>query len=194
MKRDRYSLNDRSQRSPIDGRNRASSPRTPATVRACGGNGRNGSNSTADPTVGTHGETQHVRRPAKNTMRSSKQGGEGTWSVRKYAMPDGERVPAEWAREVLTYGDKPARMPTRQANRKIDKIDTAIVGHDPADLRKARADARRIAGIESDAEGFRQDAMMRHSIMTTMGAIGTIGNDPVWSDDPTDDDPTDKDD
>jgi hypothetical protein len=109
-------------------------------------------------TVGQANAGNGARRPAGNTMRNARMGGQG---ITYYD-------PAELARESLTHAN--AHAPARTANRPYS----------------AATYADTLAAAES--EGIRQAAMARHSILRTNGAIDVLPRTgPVWSDDPTDD-------
>src|ERR1700749_331635 len=135
----------------------ALSPRNPVTLHSAqagaGGNAVSGG-ANQSPTVGQANAGNGARRPARNVMAKSRDGG----------MPITYYAPMErWQPTTArTAGHAPARV----ANR----------AYDPAAIEDIRT-----AGIH---EGIRQAAMARHSILRTTGAVDVIrGLGPVWSDD-----------
>lgn len=123
---------------------RAKSPRNVAPIVAGGIDGRNGSNSTADPTIGTHGDTRNVRRPARNTMRNSRMGGGTT-----FPSPKAEDLVG---RDIVNAGATvTAPFVTRVSYTRKPTPSVAI------------------AKAEGEAENLRQIAMAERSARITLG-------------------------
>jgi hypothetical protein len=94
-------------------------------------------------------------------MRSARQGGESIGRVRRYRI-GGVAIPAELAREALTYTDR-----------------SAPRGYPAATQPAARTRAETLANAES--EGLRQRAMAEHSALRNAGAVRMNGRDPIWA-------------
>jgi hypothetical protein len=157
MKRNRYDLNDRNAYDGRPVRKPAKSPRTtPARRSVTSGTGGQYVSGGANQTatVGQAGAGGNARRPATNTMAKSKHGG----------MPITYYAPME--RWQPTTARTAVHAPARTAGKH----------YDPA--------TREDDGSASVAEGIRQAAMARHSILRTNGAIDVLPRvGPVWSDD-----------
>lgn len=147
----------------------ALSPRIQPEIHAGGTLGRNGANSTASP-VSDAGDTRKVRRPKLNTNTSVRRGGQSTFPAPKPEDLVGGQIVRNG--DVPEFGGKQITAPwlTRtNYGRKIDPVDLAVTGHNPAHIRAAKRNARMLAGAESDAEGIRQKAMTDRSMRIGYG-------------------------
>ena len=157
-RRARYDPNAKIRNDGRQNYREALSPRPGTVPRLASGRagtdaGRPTDNRASDPTAGRRGDTSR-RRPRQYMARPGKQA-----SLHPYQ-------PEEIARDAIAEGRTTASNGTRPAR------------HVPGIGRTSRPQM----GTDAVAEGLRQRAMARHSILTVNGAIDVVrGTGPVWS-------------
>ena len=157
-RRARYDPNAKIRNDGRQNYREALSPRPGTVPRLASGRagtdaGRPTDNRASDPTAGRHGDTSR-RRPRQYMARPGKQA-----SLHPYR-------PGEIARDAIAEGRTTASRGTRPAR------------HVPGIGRTSRPQM----GTDAVAEGLRQRAMARHSILTVNGAVDVArGIGPVWS-------------
>jgi len=157
-RRARYDPNAKIRNDGRQNYREALSPRPGTVPRLVSGRagtdaGRPTDNRASDPTAGRRGDTSR-RRPRQYMARPGKQA-----SLHPYR-------PGEIARDAIAEGRTTASRGTRPAR------------HVPGIGRTSRPQM----GTDAVAEGLRQRAMARHSILTVNGAVDVArGIGPVWS-------------
>ena len=157
-RRARYDPNAKIRNDGRQNYREALSPRPGTVPRLASGQagtnaGRPNDNRAGDPTAGRHGDINR-RRPRQYMARPGKQA-----SLHPYQ-------PEEIARDAIAEGRTTASNGTRPAR------------HVPGIGRTSRPQM----GTDAVAEGLRQRAMARHSILTVNGAVDVArGIGPVWS-------------